>query len=425
MSWNGEGFDKPLIYKEFETVQETIEKNAFRPDEDVETIIRADMPVEELIKSLALKEMLKETCDFMAFSMNRRVGVWWAYNCVRMVKKEIEEAHKKNPLPPEEQLKADIDGKVKEWSDQSEMDAVKKQYEQKAAAVNAKFDAISGKEIKDLDHPLKPVQDYFKHLNNAEMNDAQSAVKQFEKAINAFPPAERAASQARIERMYKIYEKENGINPIEQIKQVVTSVLKPDPVPKDTALVDQYYGAIQSKIKDIDQYITKSLSQYFPLKISGLPKRPSQKKIDEALKAAKRWIFTPTDKNAALARDAGNPTLQSPEGLCALTAFWSGSNLFPESRQPVTPPPGLAAQGISKTVYLCAMQKGGSKSYDERYEEFFRLGVDCFTGLNTWDQAWKEKEKAADKQDVFKTRAGFGREFEDKEEQEGDEDNKD
>jgi hypothetical protein len=55
--------------------------------------------------------------------------------------------------------------------------------------------------------------------------------------------------------------------------------------------------------------------------------------------------------------------------------------------QIVPTPPGLAANGLSQVLLFCALHKGGTRKLKERYEEYFRLGVDVLTGKDNWEES--------------------------------------
>jgi hypothetical protein len=55
--------------------------------------------------------------------------------------------------------------------------------------------------------------------------------------------------------------------------------------------------------------------------------------------------------------------------------------------QTVPTPPGLAANGLSQVLLFCALHKGGTRNVKERYEEYFRLGVDVLTGKDNWEES--------------------------------------
>ncbi|MCP3965320.1 MAG: hypothetical protein GY750_06355 [Lentisphaerae bacterium] len=390
MSWNGRGFDKPLIMLDQMTPSEAMARNLYQPDDDVEILITEKMTSEQLIGLLRSKDMLKEACDYMAFCINRRVGVWWAYCCVAAVNDEIKKQLEKSPLSFEEQQKKEVEAKVAEWGDRSELDAIKAQHEVKAASNKELMGKLAGPPLRPND-PLANTQATLNAQLGGDIDGLNYALNEMEQAINALPPKVRMAAQGLVDKVYRDYEVENGIHPMAALKNGITKSIVPSPVPQDNTLRDQYFSTIQNRISQVESYVKGTMDKYFPLKIPGLPKEVSRKKISEALFSVKRWILTPTDANGKLAGDASVPVQQTPEGLCAMSAYWSSSNLMPGVKNPLHPPPGLAANGLANTVFMCAMKKGGSKTYDERYEEYFDLGIDCLSGIKTWDKEWKKK----------------------------------
>ncbi|QSH41537.1 hypothetical protein P0136_07505 [Lentisphaerota bacterium ZTH] len=413
MSWDGKGFSKPLIMLDFKTPLEAVKKNAYRPDEDVEALLDKDMTSEQFIAALRSNGMIKEACDFMCFCVNRRIGVWWAFNCVEAVNSEIEEQLKKSPLSFEEQQQNEVEAKVAQWSDRSGLDAIKAKHDAQAQASIKTMEKLAGPEITNPKDPLARPQALLRQQLDNDFASLDNVMNEMSAAISALPQQDRLAAQSLVEKIYAKYETENGIHPMKALEQGIMKAIVPEPVPQDTALRDQYFAAINHKIEAVKEYIDQTINKHFPLKMPGLPKMPSKKKIDDALFAVKRWILTPTDENGKLALEAGKPVVKEPEGICALAAYWSSTNLTPEAKQPLYSPPGLAANGFLNTLFLCAMKKGGSKDYDQRYEEYFDLGIDVLTGVKTWDKEW-EKEKVrirkAEEEVLRPPKYGFGRE---------------
>ncbi|MBR4126295.1 MAG: hypothetical protein IKR09_01795, partial [Alphaproteobacteria bacterium] len=85
--------------------------------------------------------------------------------------------------------------------------------------------------------------------------------------------------------------------------------------------------------------------------------------------------------------EVGNECPDTPAGLLSLCAFWAGGNLMPEGEQVVPTPAGLAANGISQVLLMCALHKGGTRKLKERYEHYFDLGVEVLTGENNWEES--------------------------------------
>jgi hypothetical protein len=56
----------------------------------------------------------------------------------------------------------------------------------------------------------------------------------------------------------------------------------------------------------------------------------------------------------------------------------------------VPTPPGLAANGLTQTLLMCALHKGGTRKLKERYELYFNLGVDVLSGKDNWEDSLAE-----------------------------------
>jgi hypothetical protein len=63
---------------------------------------------------------------------------------------------------------------------------------------------------------------------------------------------------------------------------------------------------------------------------------------------------------------------------------------MPAGEQTVATPPGLASNGLSQVLLMCALHKGGTRKLKERYEEYFRLGVEVLTGKDNWGESLSE-----------------------------------
>jgi hypothetical protein len=117
------------------------------------------------------------------------------------------------------------------------------------------------------------------------------------------------------------------------------------------------------------------------------PKVPAhQKKLREnALDAVYRWVTAPDAENSQKCLDVGNECPDTPAGLLSLSAFWAYGDLMPMGEQPVPTPPGLAANGLCQVLLFCAVHKGGTRKLKERYQEYFRIGLEVITGADNWE----------------------------------------
>ncbi|MCP3965324.1 MAG: hypothetical protein GY750_06370 [Lentisphaerae bacterium] len=422
MSWDGKGFDKPLIMLDNKTPQEAMEKNAYKPSDDVRKLIKDKMSSEELIGALRSKDMFKEACDLMAHCINRRVGVWWAYSCVDTVNKEVEAQLKISPFTPKELREKEVKAKLADLNDRSELDALQKQ----AAAEGNEYEKIAqkvtGEKLLKPDDPWAKAQAEFRSQQTKKFGPAEQAVKEMDAALGNLSSQERASMRKGLDKIYAKYEAEHGVHPMAELEKQLTLSISPEPadMPDTPTTADKYYAVVERKIKETEEFISRAMNKHFPLNIPKVKVPTLKDKVDDALFSVKRWILTPTDENGQLARDAAVPVISEPEGLCAVTAFWSSTDLLPEEKSILHPPPGLASSGVQNTIFLCAMKEGGSKDYDERYQEYFDIGIDCVSGVRTWDKVWHKKperkyatppKKESDFNECLNVKFGFGREF--------------
>jgi hypothetical protein len=118
-----------------------------------------------------------------------------------------------------------------------------------------------------------------------------------------------------------------------------------------------------------------------------------EKKVkDSAMQAVYRWVVSPDAENSKACLDIGNTCPDKPAGMLCLSAFWAFGNLTPAGEQVIPTPAGLAANGISQTLLLASLAKGGTRKPKERYEQYFNIAVDVFTGKDTWANTVADKE---------------------------------
>jgi hypothetical protein len=104
-----------------------------------------------------------------------------------------------------------------------------------------------------------------------------------------------------------------------------------------------------------------------------------------------RWVAAPDAENSQKCLDTGNECPDTPAGLLSLAAFWAYGDLMPVGEQTVPTPPGLAANGLCQVLLMCALHQGGTRKLKERYAEYFRLGVEVFTGADNWEASLADR----------------------------------
>ena len=103
--------------------------------------------------------------------------------------------------------------------------------------------------------------------------------------------------------------------------------------------------------------------------------------VVQALVAAEKWVYEPTEPNRRAAEAAGEATgFASPPSCAATAAFWCGPSIAaPDSPAAVPPAEGLAARGVAGAVMLAAVQKEPEKA-EEKYKAFLERGFDIADG---------------------------------------------
>ncbi|MEG0024722.1 MAG: hypothetical protein RR553_01390 [Akkermansia sp.] len=358
------------------------------------------------IMLLASAGKFKDASDILAYTMHPRVALWWGICCVEWLlktKQEFLDAHK--GLSPEEARSKKMDDDLAILTDTSEIDNL----------------------IKDHNQEMDEIISQIKKKGKEEKNLIDLVIEQMESISTMMDELEKKFPKNEVDEAHKLFQKsieqqtkELGYNPIEKAAEEMFYTLIPSSEPEPDIKfpkmkAEQIFEKIQEKTSAVRPYVQGEIDKYFPLKFPGLPTPSTTEQKQEALEAAKRWLFTPSDENGARANQAALSAQDGPESLLAYSALWSSTNLMPGTGNVIPPPPGLYALGISKAIFSCAIDLECDIPYDDRYELFLGMGLECATGISTWDEAWK-KEKTISIETTsmgshndFGSRSGFGR----------------
>jgi hypothetical protein len=161
---------------------------------------------------------------------------------------------------------------------------------------------------------------------------------------------------------------------------------------------------LEAKKAETIAQIKGQMGPFFPQGLRGLtppdPKLVAFEKAlrESALSAVYQWIVAPDGENSQKCLEIGNQCTQHPEGLLALSAFWAFGNMGPPDLAQVIPTPaGLAANGIDKTLLMCALADGGTRKLEERYERYFNLGVEVLSGKDNWGESLADSKAPHEK----------------------------
>jgi hypothetical protein len=284
----------------------------------------------------------KEACEFLSYITHRRAAVWWGYRCVLSLIEEL------RINPAEERDIADIATNFTP----TVPDFAKIELPKLDPAVQAKADAA---------------------LAQARAISAQMR--------NRVDPGMLKYVEDSVEFAFQEFKKVHGIHPIDLLKKVGARIGERQHQIDPNSPMILAANALKKQLAGIQKDTVDLIKSVIP------PKVPEHDKMlrDNALAAVFRWVAAPDAENSQKCLDVGNECADTPAGLLSLSAFWAFGNLMPMGEQVVPTPPGLAANGLSQALLMCALHKGGTRKLKERYEEYFRLGVEVFTGADNWE----------------------------------------
>ena len=343
----------------------------------------------ELLDAMAEKKLHREGCEFIARMTHRRAAVWWGYCCLLdlfeerleaesgAVKREpdeielmVKEASEKTgiEMPPLNVPIEDIDNfcKMPEY-DLDKLLAAPKRAPQDRSALNAASAAIDAK-VARLNSFIPPkVQAAF--AASRAKADADMQARAGVKIADFY-----AQAKARAEAGPLTYSIDRTNSPTMQKIKRVQDILKA----KREGIIAQIKGA-------------------FPEKFPATPEAKlllaadTKKRSDDAVQAVWRWIVSPDERNTTLAMQAGNGAPGTAEGLLAFTAAWSFGDLAPEGKVTVPVPPELPGTGLNSVLLMLALDQKGYRKMPERYERYFKMGMDVVFGKNLWTEAVSER----------------------------------
>lgn len=338
LDWLG----RHLVLVRHRDVQDAIAKENYKIPPPLEGLFAGVAGAERMAFTLAETGDFKAACELLAYIAHRRAGVWWGYRCVLSLLAELKE----NPAVERDiaDIGADLEVTVPDWA--------KVEIPKPDPALDAAIKESMGKadaEFKALESRLDP-------------------------EIHAFV-------KDAIEIAFGEFKRIHGIHPMDLLEKagefVNADVYAIDP--KSPAFVEA--AKLKTQLAQVQKETVETIKSVVPSKVPAHEK----KKRAAALDAAYRWVVAPDAENSQKCLDIGNECPDTPAGLLSLSAFWAFGDLLPMGEQTVPTPPGLAANGLSQVLLLCALHQGGTRKVKERYEEYFRLGVEVLTGADNWE----------------------------------------
>ena len=345
-----------------------------------------------LLDAMAAEGLYREGCEFIARMTHRRAAVWWGYRCL---------------LTLMEERAAVESGAFRREPDELEL-MVREMAEK--AGVKLPENLMSPPKDEDIDNFCKmPEFDVEKMLadprpppqDDTALKAASGAVKSKADALRALvPPELSAVYEASFARIDGDYAKAWGTSLSAALDRSV-AVAKNSPLTysvrrADSPEIKKIIGIadiLEAKRKGILAEIKAAFPEKYPAapQAALLLKADRRRILDEAVQAVWRWIVSPDERNTTLAMAAGNAAAGTPEGLLAFVAAWSFGDLAPEGAQRVPVPPELPGTGLNAALLEMALDKDGTRKMGERYELYFKLGMDVVFARDLWTDAVGEK----------------------------------
>ena len=348
MSDKLEWMNRHFVLLRHKTLNDVCNIEGYKIRPDLASFFINQTDAEKIVWDFAEAERWKCACELMAYMAHRRAAVWWGYQCLMSLIKELK------IVPAEER---DID------------------------SIATSFEPT----VPDF-AKVEPPQPDPAMVADAEASIAKMQADYQEMRASADPEMLKMVEDG-LELAFQEFKKVHGHDPMELLKMFAAKPDDPNPIDLNSPIF-KAADEIKSKLMTVRQETLDTIHAVIP------PKVPEhEKKVrDDAMQAIYRWVVAPDRVNSQKAMDIGNECPDTPAGMLALSAFWAGGNLMPQGEQIVPTPPGLAANGLCQALLMCALHKGGTRKLKERYELYFKLGVDVLTGENNWGESVIEGE---------------------------------
>ena len=349
MSDNLEWMNKHFVLLRHKTLNDVCNIEGYKIRPDLLSFLTDKTDAEEIVWNFADAERWKCACELMAYMAHRRAAVWWAYQCLMSLIEELK------IVPAEER---DID------------------------SIATSFEPT----VPDFAKVEPPKPD------PAMVADMEAKIAEiqadYQKMRALVDPQMMKMVEDGLEVAFKEFEKVHGIHPMTLIDKLVEKLPQEQNAIDPDSPIFKAADDIKAKLMQVRKETLDTIHAVIPPKVP----EHDEKMRDDAMQAIYRWIVAPDRINSQKALDIGNQCADTPAGLLALCAFWAGGNLMPLGSQVIPTPAGLAANGLTQVLLMCALHKGGTRKLKERYEHYFDLGVDVLTGKSNWDESVVEGE---------------------------------
>ena len=338
LEWLG----KHLVLIRYLTVADAAAKENYKIPPELEDLFTGVSGAQEMVFRLAETSNFKAACELLAYIAHKRAGVWWGYRCVLSLLEEL----KANPAVERDisEIGADFEVKVPDWA---KVEVPEEDPNANAAAKEA-------------------------------FEEAKTQIKALEAKLD---PEVHSIAKVAVETAFQEFERVHGIHPVDLLKKIGARINE-DPYPIDPnspAFVEA--AKLKAQVQAVRVDTIDTIKSVLPPK---LPEREKKLRAN-ALNAVFRWVAAPNAENSQKCLDIGNECADSPAGLLSLSSFWAFGDLMPIGEHTVPTPAGIAPNGLNQVLLMCALHKGGTRKVKERYEEYFRLGVEVLIGADNWE----------------------------------------
>lgn len=347
MSDKLEWWNRHLVLIRYKTLDEITRSENYEQRPDLASFYKKTN-AEDIVWDFADSGRYKCACELLGYMGHRRAVVWWGYLCLLSLYDEL----KQNPTPA-------ID-----------IDSIGKSFEPKVP------------EFAKIEIP-KPSPE---QIEKAEKIPA--LIKEnLQKSRSMCNPELLAEFEEYMEFFYSEFEKVHHIRPLDLVKKlqdIHKQDLKEGHIDMNSPIFKEA-EKIKAQLQNVRQETLDTIHSVLP------PEMPEVKlqKAKDAARSVYNWVVAPDEVNAKKCMDMGNTCPDTPAGVLSYCAFWAWGDMMPDNGKEIVvrTPPGLMSNGFSQMLLMCALYKGGTRKLKERYEEYFRLGIEVLTGKNLWDES--------------------------------------
>ena len=327
------------------TVQEVVDNEMLELSSDLSELAASFPESNEFLEQLVLRKNYKEACRFLCYNMHRRAAIWWAYRCVVDLGHEVA----LSPFKPRDI--ADI-GKPKpfnipDWAKMPEdiekisLPDLKKQVDDTIANFKAEIQKIIDPDVIKLVDEVKAI----------------------------FDDAQRERYGKTLEDLLNEY--------IETFKDRDND--SPTYIDMNSPLF-QAEAKLREDVEKMRQDTVETIKSVLPdPDVKMITKRQAN-----ALDRVYAYVVSPDNDNAQQCLEIGNKIPDQPEGLLAMSAYWSFGNLSSDKNNVVKTPAGLMANGLNGLMMMCALKQGGDLKPKQRFEKYYNLGYGVLIGSDNW-----------------------------------------